>query len=143
MPSAHLRWPLTIVREDVGGVAVFVASGRLGTLTSGDLIEALATAIQDGARRLPNVLANARPEVLILLEGINDIGSQLDLGVTRALNAVNSMAQEARNRRIRVILATLPPSRYIGVDGLHPTEAGYERMAELIFLRITQEFEVK
>ena len=141
---------------------------------------------QDGARRLPNVLANARPEVLILLEGINDIGSQLDLGVTRALNAVNSMAQEARNRRIRVILATLPPSRaggthtvatrlitdynarlqsiatgegailvdlyagmatdtsrYIGVDGLHPTEAGYERMAELIFLRITQEFEVK
>jgi len=52
MPSAHLRWPLTIVRDDVGEVAVFVASGRLGTLTSGDLIEALATAIQNGARRL-------------------------------------------------------------------------------------------
>jgi anti-anti-sigma factor len=52
MPSAHLRWPLTIVREDVDGIAVFVASGRLGTLTAGDLIEALAAAIQDGARRL-------------------------------------------------------------------------------------------
>jgi lysophospholipase L1-like esterase len=141
---------------------------------------------QDGARRLPGVLANARPEVVILLEGINDIGTQLDLGVTRALGAVNSMAQEARNRRIRVILSTLPPSRatgthavatrlitdfnarlrsiatgegailvdlyegmatdisrYIGVDGLHPTEAGYQRIAELMFLKITQELEVK
>jgi lysophospholipase L1-like esterase len=141
---------------------------------------------QDGTQRLPAVLANARPEVLILLEGINDIGSQLDFGVGRAANAVNSMAQEARNRRIRVILATLPPSRsggthavatrlitdfnarlrsiamgegavlvdlyegmitdiprYIGVDGLHPTEAGYERIAELIFGVIRKEFESK
>ncbi len=141
---------------------------------------------QDGARRLPAVLANARPEVLILLEGINDIGSQLDLGVLRAGNALNSMAAEGRNRNIRVILATLPPSRiggthavatrlitdynarvraiatgegaalvdlyegmitdiprYIGVDGLHPTEAGYERMAELIFGAIRKEFELK
>ena len=33
--------------------------------------------------------------------------------------------------------------RYIGVDGLHPTEAGYERMAELIFAAIRKEFEAK
>ena len=73
---------------------------------------------QDGARRLPAVLANARPEVLILLEGINDIGSQLDLGVVRAGNAVNSMAAEGRNRNIRVILATLPPSRTGGTHAV-------------------------
>ena len=33
--------------------------------------------------------------------------------------------------------------RYIGVDGLHPTEAGYERMAELIFGAIRKEFELE
>jgi lysophospholipase L1-like esterase len=33
--------------------------------------------------------------------------------------------------------------RYIGVDGLHPTEAGYERIAELVFAAIRQAFEVK
>ena len=141
---------------------------------------------QDGARRLPGVLANARPQVVILLEGINDVGTQLDLGVGRAANAVDSMAKEARNRGSRVILTTVPPPRvggnravptrlitdfnvrlrsiatgegavlvdlyegmitdvprYIGIDGLHPTEAGYERMAELIFAAIRREFEAK
>jgi lysophospholipase L1-like esterase len=141
---------------------------------------------QDGARRLPGVLANARPQVVILLEGINDVGTQLDLGVGRAGIALDSMAKEARHRGIRVILSTLPPSRmdgthtvatrliqdynarlrsiavgegavlvdlyegmvtdlprYIGIDGLHPTEAGYERMAELIFAAIRKEFEAK
>jgi stage II sporulation protein AA (anti-sigma F factor antagonist) len=51
MPSTPLRWPLTITREGDRGTSVFVASGRLGTLTSGDLIEALASAIQAGERR--------------------------------------------------------------------------------------------
>jgi lysophospholipase L1-like esterase len=27
-------------------------------------------------------------------------------------------------------------TRYIGVDGLHPTEAGYQRMADEFFVRI-------
>jgi lysophospholipase L1-like esterase len=27
-------------------------------------------------------------------------------------------------------------NRYIGVDGLHPTEAGYQRMADEFFVRI-------
>ena len=33
-------------------------------------------------------------------------------------------------------------TRYIGLDGLHPTEAGYERMAELVFAAIKNSFEV-
>jgi lysophospholipase L1-like esterase len=31
--------------------------------------------------------------------------------------------------------------RYIGVDGLHPNEAGYERMAELVLATIRAELE--
>jgi lysophospholipase L1-like esterase len=33
--------------------------------------------------------------------------------------------------------------RYIGVDGLHPNEAGYARMAELFFEAIQRELEVR
>ena len=33
--------------------------------------------------------------------------------------------------------------RYIGVDGLHPNEAGYTRIAELFFEAIQRELEVR
>jgi lysophospholipase L1-like esterase len=33
--------------------------------------------------------------------------------------------------------------RYIGVDGLHPNEAGYARIAELFFDAIQRELEVR
>ncbi len=52
MPTAPLRWRLTITRHDRDGMAVFVAEGRIGTLSAGDLIEALASAIAAGARRI-------------------------------------------------------------------------------------------
>jgi len=52
MPPSALRWQLTVAREDHGPVAVFVVSGRLGTLSAGDLIEALAGSIATGARRV-------------------------------------------------------------------------------------------
>ncbi len=48
MPTAPLRWRLTITRHDRDGMAVFVAEGRIGTLSAGDLIEALASAIAAG-----------------------------------------------------------------------------------------------
>jgi anti-anti-sigma factor len=50
-PSA-LRWQLTVAREDHGAVVVFLVRGRLGTLSAGDLIEALAGSIACGARRI-------------------------------------------------------------------------------------------
>lgn len=141
---------------------------------------------QDAERRLPGVLANARPDVVLLLDGYNDISAQLDLGVIRATNSIDRMAKEARGRGARVILATLPPprpggprtvptklitdlngwirsiasgegavlvdlyggmlsdvTRYIGPDGLHPTEAGYRRIAELFFEAIRTDLEVR
>jgi lysophospholipase L1-like esterase len=138
---------------------------------------------RDGARRLPSVLTVSRPEVVILLQGINDVTTQADLGVSAAATAMTTMVREARGRGARVIVATEPPSRagiravstqyittyndrlraiaategallvdlyagmvgevtrYIGVDGLHPTEAGYARMAELIYQTIRQNLE--
>lgn len=138
----------------------------------------------NGARRFPGVVANARPEVVLLLAGAND----LSLGQTAiqpTVQAVNAMATEARFRNARVFIATMTPPRpgsrglsaslvqsynsglaqvargegavlvdlhaallsnvntYIGADGLHPTEAGYRRMAEAFFDAIRQDLEVR
>lgn len=71
---------------------------------------------QDGAKRLPQVLSSSAPEVLILLEGVNDIASTLQSGVQAAAVALNEMAKEGRGRGARVMIATLPPSR---PDGDH------------------------
>ena len=128
-----------------------------------------------GATRLPGVLSAVRPEVVLLLEGYNDLA----LGVNQvgpAATAIETMAKEARNRGARVYIASLTPPRpggrnalpadwiatynarlrsvaagenavfvdlyqalvtnvtlYIGTDGLHPTEIGYQKIAETFF----------
>jgi lysophospholipase L1-like esterase len=138
---------------------------------------------QDGVKRLPGVMANLRPEVVLLLEGYNDLGAASS--VSAAWAAIDTMAKEIRNRGARAFLATLPPPglgakalpvsqvmalndrirttargegavlvdvyqglvsdipRNIGPDGLHPTELGYQRMAELFFNAIRTELEVR
>jgi lysophospholipase L1-like esterase len=133
----------------------------------------------DGAQRFPGVMASVNPNVVLLLEGYNDLGLYGSRGINAGIAGMDSMAKEARNRGARVFIATLTPSRpggvntlppdwlveynnslrtlaasegavyvnlydamlpalttYIGVDGLHPTEAGYRRMAEEFFLAI-------
>jgi lysophospholipase L1-like esterase len=141
---------------------------------------------ENGARRLPNILANERPDVVLLMEGANDL-SRLTLGlaaVSIAAQAIDAMAKESRNRGARVFLATIPPpkaggnralpvasvtalndqirliargegavlvdtnaaiaadlNRYVGVDGLHLTEAGYQRVAEVFFDAIRADLE--
>lgn len=137
----------------------------------------------EGMKRFPGVMASARPEVTLLLDGANDLA----LGhsaVAAALDAVEWMARDARGRGALVFLATLPPPRpggsrslspslvqeynagiraiassegavlvdlfsalstsvdtYIGVDGLHPNEAGYRKMAEVFFDAVRAELE--
>lgn len=141
---------------------------------------------EDGAKRLPGVMASVRPEAVFLLEGVNDIGALGSSGVDRAWQALDVMAKEIRNRGARVFIATLPPSRpggsrtvstslitslnerikitatgeaavlvdlyaalvtdiprYVGVDGLHLTEAGYQRVAELFFDAVRSELEAR
>jgi lysophospholipase L1-like esterase len=60
----------------------------------------------NGRRRLPTVLDQERPEVLLLLEGINDLPFQTTADVLTNLRA---MADLARARGINVLLATLTP----------------------------------
>ena len=50
LPTPALTWSLRIDRSMVDGVHVFAPAGRLGTLSSGELIEALVSAIKDGGR---------------------------------------------------------------------------------------------
>jgi lysophospholipase L1-like esterase len=129
--------------------------------------------------RFPGVMASTRPEVVLLLEGYNDLNLFGASGISRGISALDTMAREARNRGARVFMASLTPPRpggrnsidptliiefnrrlrtlasgesavfvdlynallpsvttYIGTDGLHPTEAGYRRMAEEFFVAI-------
>lgn len=141
---------------------------------------------QDGTQRFESMLSAVRPEVVILLDGANDVGALGDRGINAAAAALDRMARVARGRDVRVVMATLPPprpggirtlpdaqvrelnsriraiaggegavlvdlyggllsdvNRYIGVDGLHPTVAGYERIAELMLQAIRATFEVR
>lgn len=139
---------------------------------------------QDGAGRLPSVLGSGSYQVLLLMEGANDLPD-----VTRALASMRAMVQYARNRGLRVFLATLPPENpsatcfpnrggnwafvvpyndglksiaasenallvdvyaafngdtttLVDCDGLHPTAAGYLRIADTFFVSITQALEL-
>jgi lysophospholipase L1-like esterase len=139
---------------------------------------------EDGAIRLPGVISTTRPDVVLLLEGMNDLLALGAPGVPRAARAIDLMAKEIRGRGARAFLATLPPTRptvpqavplelvqalntqirstalgegailvdvygaiasdvarYIGTDGIHPTEAGYARIADTFFAAIRAELE--
>ncbi len=128
----------------------------------------------------------ARPEVVLLLMGYNDIAKGEDGAASGAANEIRVWAAEARNRGMRVFIATPTPGlanhgrtidafllvdwanrmrdvaardghvlvelyntmlpdaqRYIGVDGLHPNEAGYAKIADLFFQAIQSNFEVR
>jgi acyl-CoA thioesterase I len=58
-----------------------------------------------GARRLPQVLAADKPEVLLLLEGINNLGAS----TATQVNALRTMITEAQNRGVEVLIATVMP----------------------------------
>ena len=140
--------------------------------------------LADGRERLPDVLDDDRPEVLLLLEGVNNIRNV----PTRELAGdLDDMVREARRRNIEVVIATLLPisgareegrpgtlqaikdlndeifdiarrnrigppvdlfsvfsgmPSLIGMDGLHPTPAGYMQMAQIFFETIRERYEV-
>lgn len=59
-----------------------------------------------GALRLPSVLDADRPEVLLLLEGVNAVRS---LGASRQERDLRTMITEAQRRGVDVIIATVMP----------------------------------
>jgi lysophospholipase L1-like esterase len=140
--------------------------------------------LSDGRERLPDVLDEDRPEVLLLLEGVNNIRN---VPLEELAEDLDDMVREARRRNVEVLIATLLPisedreagrpgtleviedlndeifdiarrnrigdpvdlfslfSRMpslLGVDGLHPTAAGYTQMAQVFFETIRARYEV-
>ena len=136
--------------------------------------------------RYLSALNATRPEVLLLMEGANDIPAGEDGAASAAAAEIRVWVAEAKARGIRVFLATPPPGRpggnrtinplllvdyanrmrrvaelegvqlvdiytlmlpdaqrYIGVDGLHPNELGYARLADLFFQAIQGALEVR
>jgi lysophospholipase L1-like esterase len=139
-----------------------------------------------GRQRLPDVLDDDRPDVLLLLEGINNLRN---VDTDELTSDLRSMIQTAQRRGVVVLVAELLPisderearpsirgtqagirafneeirrlSRQfglgeavdlytpfvenpslLGMDGLHPTEAGYVRIAEIFFAAIAQRWEM-
>jgi lysophospholipase L1-like esterase len=135
----------------------------------------------DGKGRLPDAIKAHAPEVLLLLEGANDINFLGRRGITRTVVALEDMIKDAHRRGLVVFVGTLPPQRaggrnadgapfvdelnreirkttaeegatlvdvnaqldlsFVGEDGLHLTEAGYSRLAEIFATAIRASFE--
>jgi len=139
-----------------------------------------------GAVRLPDVLRSTQPEVLLLLEGANDLNAFGAAGVESAEAALRTMVRDAKSRlgAPNVFVATLTPmvqgrpkadgyafvpllneriwelpgregvnvvdiyaallplaATLISDDGLHPNQAGYDKMAEVFFATLRTKYE--
>ena len=136
--------------------------------------------------RFSDVIGEVKPQLVLLLEGANDLnalppGGSINARVGEAVSALEDMVRDAGFRGIPVMLGTLPPQRpggpkaavatavdrfnaalktmaankgaqvvdvntllplsEIGQDGLHPTEAGYQRLAEIWLDAIKTKYE--
>ena len=147
--------------------------------------------IDDGLKRLPSALATNTPEVVLLLDGANDLLNTPSSATAQYIaGKLTDMVRvcKARVAANRVLIANFPPQfigtppnrgagwafvpelngriasvaasegatlvdlytpmnadvkRYIGQDGLHPTEAGFTLMAQTFATVIQQKFEIK
>lgn len=142
--------------------------------------------VVDALPRFIESFERERPEVVLLLDGYNDLLGRGLAVVDGASAAIGAIAVEARTRGARVFLATVTPNRpdrqrtiptavllayndrlrsiataerlvlvdlygallpavdvNIGIDGLHPTEIGYRRIAEAFFTAVVNDLEVK
>jgi lysophospholipase L1-like esterase len=142
--------------------------------------------VREDVSRFGDALSAAKPELVLLLEGVNDLNSPRNPGegdnarIRLTVDTLEEMVKEATRRNVPVMVGTLPPQRpggpkaasvdliapfnealrvmagkkgaqvvdtgalplsMIGSDGLHPTEAGYQRMAEIWMEAIRARYE--
>jgi lysophospholipase L1-like esterase len=71
----------------------------------------------DGKVRLPDVIKADSPQVILLMEGANELNVFGRRGVSRAVGALEDMIKDAGRRGCQVFVATLPPQRASGVNG--------------------------
>ena len=142
----------------------------------------------DGVSRLRGVLSRGTYDVLLLMDGANDLGDRDSRAAQQAVAAMRTMVQTAKGRGLKVFLATLPPQNpngccpnrglawslvepyndglrgvanaenvplvdvyqafggdittLVDFDGLHPTPAGYQKIADEFFKSIKQNLEL-
>jgi lysophospholipase L1-like esterase len=63
----------------------------------------------DGKFRLPAVLATHRPQVVLLMQGSNDINALGDAGIAPTLSAIGAMVDAVQAAGATAVVATLPP----------------------------------
>jgi acyl-CoA thioesterase I len=72
-------------------------------------------ASEGGVGRLPGVLQMTNPDVLLLMEGTNDLFVWHESAAGLVIPALESMIRHARGRGVEVMLATVPPQRLGGL----------------------------
>jgi hypothetical protein len=73
-----------------------------------------------GRDRLPGVLSRDQPEVLLLLEGVNDLNGGHDAAIPGVVSNLRSMIRTARSSGVVVLIGTLLPERPGGFRALAP-----------------------
>ena len=85
-----------------------------GETASNDVVSLLDRAGED---RLPVDLVRERPEVLLLMEGTNDLFHDRVTGVSLAIESLGRMIDMAAGQGVTVFIATIPPQRENGAFG--------------------------
>ena len=67
-----------------------------------------------GVQRFRSVLLGHRPDIVLLMEGTNDLHGGQN-GANGAIDALRAMVREAKGQDIRIALATIPPQRAGGL----------------------------
>jgi lysophospholipase L1-like esterase len=69
----------------------------------------------DGKVRLPDAIKADTPDVVLLMEGANEINVFGRRGISRAVGALEDMIKDSQRRGVIVFVATLPPQRAGGI----------------------------
>ena len=117
-------------------------SGRYTAQTVAVLDEGIGgEGVAAGLQRLPSVLSSDRPDLVLLLEGVNDLNGGGTKATPAVVSGLRSMVRLAHDRGVTVFLATLPPeragaSRAFAPEAIEPTNVQIRAMAstEGVFL---------
>jgi lysophospholipase L1-like esterase len=95
----------------------------------------------NASRRLSGLLASGRYEVVLLMEGANDIASRDSRDISRTVDALRFMVRDARSRGLRPFLGTLPPETGLARALVAPFNAQLKSMAASENIPVADVFE--
>ena len=104
--DASISYPtqlLSMLQHQYATQAFMMTNDGLNNETAADY------GLGGGVTRLDPELVRYQPEVLLLLEGANDLNAGGAANIPTAIQALQTMIRTARARNVRVVIATLPP----------------------------------